>query len=507
MGMTRILWTQRQDIGPSARAGAASAFDADRSRTVLFGGRTADGANGDTWEWEGNHWTQVQDSGPAARAAAAMAYGSAGVVLFGGELDAAVAGSPLASDTWSWNGSDWTQVADTGPLRRSRSSLAFDSTRGQYVLFGGSGDSGELGDTWTWDGSAWTQVADTGPSSRAGHAMAYDAARERVVLFGGLSGGQASGETWTWDGTAWTQAQDTGPSPRSGHVLAGDATSVWLFGGGSAPAAGAVELHGDSWEWDGSAWTQRQDIGPSPRVDASAAMDSGRGRIMLFGGAVNGATSNTTELSGDTWEARMEDVTPGPGPGAASPDFTIDASELMVAGSELGFVTVALAATASADLPVSVAVNGAAESLSSPPVRAGESGSRAFFSLAAHGTGPLQVQVTVGTTVADATVTVVGGQPLHFIAAESHMMRGSSAPFQVYGGGTSPDARVYGICFWDSFEILGQTQMLGPHGAVAIPVSIGPSVSPGPHRLIAMSRGGSGPGALSVAGPVDVTIT
>ena len=36
--------------------------------------------------------------------------------------------------------------------------MAYDAADGTVVLFGGQGRSGSLGDTWTWDGSAWTQA-------------------------------------------------------------------------------------------------------------------------------------------------------------------------------------------------------------------------------------------------------------------------------------------------------------------------------------------------------------
>jgi len=54
--------------------------------------------------------------------------------------------------------------------------MAYDSTRGQVVLFGGlDANSKVLGDTWTWDGTTWTQKSpDTSPPARAGAAMAYD---------------------------------------------------------------------------------------------------------------------------------------------------------------------------------------------------------------------------------------------------------------------------------------------------------------------------------------------
>jgi hypothetical protein len=43
---------------------------------------------------------------------------------------------------------------------------------GKLVLFGGVGPGMNLADTWTWDGTVWTQIDVAGPSARAGTAMA-----------------------------------------------------------------------------------------------------------------------------------------------------------------------------------------------------------------------------------------------------------------------------------------------------------------------------------------------
>src|SRR5207247_10197698 len=53
---------------------------------LLFGGKNDTTFFKNTWEWDGKHWTQRQDIGPAARAFAALAYDSTRqrVVLFGG---------------------------------------------------------------------------------------------------------------------------------------------------------------------------------------------------------------------------------------------------------------------------------------------------------------------------------------------------------------------------------------------------------------------------------------
>ena len=57
-------------------------------------------------------------------------------------------------------------------------------------------------------------MADTGPSARSLHAMAYGSDRGRTVLFGGQITGAFLNDTWEWDGTEWTQVADTDPSPR-----------------------------------------------------------------------------------------------------------------------------------------------------------------------------------------------------------------------------------------------------------------------------------------------------
>jgi hypothetical protein len=85
--MAKLLWTQKQDIGPRSRVGHAMTYDAGRQRVVLFGGDSLGGTLfGDTWEWDGENWTQVQDIGPSARAFHAIAHDSSRnrIVLFGG---------------------------------------------------------------------------------------------------------------------------------------------------------------------------------------------------------------------------------------------------------------------------------------------------------------------------------------------------------------------------------------------------------------------------------------
>jgi hypothetical protein len=69
-------------------------------------------------------------------------------------------------------------------------SLAYDSALGKLVLFGGS-NAGSNGpyftDTWSWNGSTWTQLNPTGgpPPERYAFGMAYDPS-QGVLIYGGL---------------------------------------------------------------------------------------------------------------------------------------------------------------------------------------------------------------------------------------------------------------------------------------------------------------------------------
>ena len=74
--MTKLFWTQKQDIGPSERFYFGMTFDEARLRVVLFGGEQKVGhvLVRDTWEWNGEFWTQTADMGPPARLGHAFAY-------------------------------------------------------------------------------------------------------------------------------------------------------------------------------------------------------------------------------------------------------------------------------------------------------------------------------------------------------------------------------------------------------------------------------------------------
>ena len=76
-----------------------------------------------------------------------------------------------------------------------------------------------------------------------------------------------SDETWEWDGTVWSQHDGSAPGARAASSLACDPSSgtVVLYSGNGADAGPGV-IRDDTWAWDGEVWTKagRDRSGPRP---------------------------------------------------------------------------------------------------------------------------------------------------------------------------------------------------------------------------------------------------
>ena len=313
---TALNWgpVSTSSVPPTREFGAMS-FDSTRNRTVLWGGGNSAFVNlNDTWEFDGATWVQrTPATSPPALVGSAMAFDSKrGVsVMFGGS---GLPGNSAA--TWEWDGTNWTlRTFATSPSARLWTTMAYDSTRGKIVLFGGDGaGSVDLGDTWEYDGVTWTHMTPANsPSARFGAAMAYDPGLGRVVLFGGRPAGQRAADTWEWDGTNWTQFTPTAaPFPRFWHSMAFDPQvgHVVVFGGDHIEPFGLGPIN-DTWEWDGTNWTQDwTNSTPSARAGQTMALDA-NGRIVMFGGSDEG---NPGVFPTDTEELGTGIVTPAGNP-------------------------------------------------------------------------------------------------------------------------------------------------------------------------------------------------
>lgn len=242
-------WTQMNPTtSPPPRYAQAMAYDSAHGQTVLFGGQTIKVVLlNDTWTWDGANWNQKSPaSSPSARYFTAMAFDSTHgqVVLFGGSN----ANGTVYGDTWVWDGTNWTQKSPpSSPPARQGHAMTYDSVHGQVILFGGVSADGStiLGDTWTWDGTNWTQQAPVAsPPARNASALAYDSTHSQAVLFGGYTSTYAN-DTWIWQG-----GPASGSLPSISNII-----SASGFGGFSAVAPGTwVEIYGSNLAPDTRQW-------------------------------------------------------------------------------------------------------------------------------------------------------------------------------------------------------------------------------------------------------------
>lgn len=296
-------------LRPSPRAGAAIYFDARLGKMVLFGGGGGGGggiaAVNDTWFFDAAGWSQANPSTSPSPRTGAVAIDDPVAhqpLLWGGELTSSAGPAPgvAFNEAWTFDGSAWTPIVAARPAPRISHALAFDLRTGQSVLFGGFDPSAGLiyGDTWLRDGDRWTAVspgAGPTPPARYGHALAYDSRRGQVVLFGGGDASHLLNDTWVFDGRAWTEiAVPNPPSPRFEHAMVYDPVRdrVVLFGGWNGGF-----YFSDTWEFDGRTWTQVQTArSPTGRHAHGLAYDARRARTVLVGG------SGLLGDLGDQWE-------------------------------------------------------------------------------------------------------------------------------------------------------------------------------------------------------------
>jgi hypothetical protein len=286
-------WKQAMPTtSPPVLAWPAAAYDPVADRIIMFGG--APSINGGTptaemWAWDGSNWATLTPARkPPARWTHGMVYDEdrRRIVLFGGLATDQASGA--LNDTWEWDGTNWTQVTTTSApsARGIHGAITYDSSRKRVVLRGGGIVPGQptLGDTWTYDGTNWTEVTGAGPSPRVAPAIVFDKARNEVVLFGGGNWSPYFGDTWRWNGTSWNElTPGTAPSARQSARMIYDATRslVLLFGGDNG------QLRNDLWQYNGQSWSEVIVAGPPPRCCFAFAHDTKRNQAVLFGGPDN----------------------------------------------------------------------------------------------------------------------------------------------------------------------------------------------------------------------------
>jgi hypothetical protein len=203
---------------PSGRWSAEAAF-IGTYQVVMFGGTNNLYQLLETWLWNGatQTWSQfpvANGAGPAARVGHHMSGSdsfTSTALLFGGQGT-----NSQFNDTWTFTtAAGWTKLSPaTSPSVRSDGNLVYDYVNHVWVLFGGKNEYNYLDETWTFNGTNWSLAVSgaqngQGPAGRIGAQMAFDTTSGTTILFGGISAGTnyPSLDTWSFNGAtlAWTK--------------------------------------------------------------------------------------------------------------------------------------------------------------------------------------------------------------------------------------------------------------------------------------------------------------
>ena len=251
---------------------------------------------------------------PSARYETRMAYDpqTAHMILFGGitGIDSGTAKAYHLGDTWEWTGNRWMQrFPEHSPSARAGHVMVYDSTRARIELFGGRGDAGDLNDTWAYVNRDWVQInTPNSPPARILPGGAYDPLRDRFVIFGGTQT-SADGktltpvyDTWEFDGTTWTQAGGTGPSVTK-PLLAYDAARNQIIMLGLDSTVATVMY---TYDPSSATWSQVKPAALPPCVnEGQMAYQSANQTVVYTGGVcatTEGEGADTTyEWDGTTW--------------------------------------------------------------------------------------------------------------------------------------------------------------------------------------------------------------
>ncbi|HRZ78924.1 MAG TPA: C-type lectin domain-containing protein, partial [bacterium] len=275
---------------PEKLSSAASAYNSSDKKIVMFGGNDGSGDTNVTWEFDGISWhRKTTATTPAVQSGHTMAFAA-------GSVNRTVLYTKDAK-TYSYDGTNWTLRGSSAlPGNREGARMVYDSYNNKIVLFGGgyygSGSYYFAEGTYQYDYSSntWTKVCGSGtacstqPPDRNDFAMVFDAKRNVTVLYGGRG---FLGDTWEWNGTSWTERTITDPegdgNPANSMVSPemayhSESGSVLLFGG---------DLETDTfviWKYDGTSYKLISSTRETLRKYHSSAYFADAGRMVFHGG-------------------------------------------------------------------------------------------------------------------------------------------------------------------------------------------------------------------------------
>jgi hypothetical protein len=221
--------------------------------------------------WNGSSWTEVADTSNAREICGGAGASNTSALVYG-DL-------PASGVTESWNGSAWSEVAD---LNNGRGRFTGTGIQTAAIACGGETTGPPnvpKANVETWNGSAWTETTDLNTNRQYVHTGGtYTSA----LTAGGLNPpGTTLGNTESWNGSTWTEVADVATPAGQRTVFGQDNENDLAVGNGLTES------------WNGTAWTEVNDINTQRGVQGSGRSPSGSG--LIFGGPPGAGFTATEE--------------------------------------------------------------------------------------------------------------------------------------------------------------------------------------------------------------------
>jgi hypothetical protein len=151
--------------------------------------------------------------------------------------------APAVTETWGWNGQDWSLVDQFDTTPPAPLSMAFEPISGRLILTGVA--TGSPSPAWSWTGSKWVVSA---PAPSGTWTIVTDGARQQVLAVTAFLG------TFVWDGRSWTRAH----ADDDRNVTA-NAAFAWYPNANQIVETGVTHdgrsFTDEAFGWTGLAWT------------------------------------------------------------------------------------------------------------------------------------------------------------------------------------------------------------------------------------------------------------
>ena len=230
-------WTEVNDLNQSRTNNAGFG---SYTAAICSGGSNPSDSRSNVESWDGSSWTETAELNTERSDSAGSGSQTSGMIATGTTPSPNPASRPGGTTivTETWDGSSWTEVADTNTQRLQAGMSVNGPTSNSIIAGGENGPGSQTADAETWNGTSWTEVNNLNTA----RATLYNFAGtgSQAVAAGGYAGTTRTGISEIWNGTSWTEGNDLSTGRNAGYGL-GLGTASIHCGGNTPPYTDATE--------------------------------------------------------------------------------------------------------------------------------------------------------------------------------------------------------------------------------------------------------------------------